>query len=228
MRPGPGDLVVWDTALPALACDQAHRYSELHRPVPHPRWGQSKRMTIGQHGPLLTFDRAKRQARGVLDYRRGERTPSPSVGLSAKHPRCGSSRKTTWRSMPAQKAAEERAGRPRDARQHRPAKARVAKGSCRWQTRDRGPACRNAGSALPGESSRRPCSKKMFNLAIQWGWRGNNPVKGIRRYDEQKRHRWLQDDELQRLVRVLDEHPNQRAANAVAFNCSPVLVWVRC
>ena len=49
----------------------------------------------------------------------------------------------------------------------------------------------------------------------QWGWRGDNPVKGIRRYDEQKRHRWLQDDELQRLVRVLDEHPNQRAANAV-------------
>jgi integrase len=56
---------------------------------------------------------------------------------------------------------------------------------------------------------------KMFNLAIQWGWRGDNPVKGIRRYDEQKRHRWLQDEELQRLVRVLDEHPNQRAANAV-------------
>ena len=28
---------------------------------------------------------------------------------------------------------------------------------------------------------------KMFNLALQWGWRGDNPVKGIRRYDEQKR-----------------------------------------
>src|SRR6185369_16885090 len=41
---------------------------------------------------------------------------------------------------------------------------------------------------------------KMFNLAVQWGWRGDNPVKGIRRYDEQRRHRWLQDDELQRLV----------------------------
>src|SRR5215204_1826939 len=58
-----------------------------------------------------------------------------------------------------------------------------------------------------------PCSRRCST--VQWGWRGDNPVKGIRRYDEQKRHRWLQDEELQRLVRVLDEHPNQRAANAV-------------
>jgi integrase len=35
------------------------------------------------------------------------------------------------------------------------------------------------------------------------------------RYEEQKRDRWLSDDELRRLCRVLDEHPNTRAANAV-------------
>jgi integrase len=56
---------------------------------------------------------------------------------------------------------------------------------------------------------------KMFNLAHQWGWRTDNPVKGIKRYDEDKRHRWLQDDELKRLCAVLDAHPNQRAANAI-------------
>jgi integrase len=35
------------------------------------------------------------------------------------------------------------------------------------------------------------------------------------RYDEDKRDRWLQDDELRRLCAVLDTHPNQRAANAI-------------
>src|SRR3954470_18393079 len=55
----------------------------------------------------------------------------------------------------------------------------------------------------------------MFNLAVGWGWRSDNPVKGIKRYEEEKRHRWLQDDELQRLCAVLDRHPNQRAANAI-------------
>ena len=56
---------------------------------------------------------------------------------------------------------------------------------------------------------------KMFSLAVGWGWRPDNPVKGIERYQEHKRDRWLADDELGRLCSVLDEHPNVRAASAV-------------
>jgi integrase len=56
---------------------------------------------------------------------------------------------------------------------------------------------------------------KMFNLAIEWKWRPDNPAKGIERYQEQKRERWLSDEELRHLCAVLDEHPNTRAANAV-------------
>jgi len=56
---------------------------------------------------------------------------------------------------------------------------------------------------------------KMFSLAAQWQWRSDNPAKGIKRYDEEKRDRWLSDEELLRLCRVLDEHANQRAGNAV-------------
>ena len=56
---------------------------------------------------------------------------------------------------------------------------------------------------------------KMFSLAVEWGWRPDNPVKGMERYGEERRDRWLADDELRRLCAVLDRHPNQRAANAV-------------
>jgi integrase len=56
---------------------------------------------------------------------------------------------------------------------------------------------------------------KMLNLAVEWGWRRDNPAKGIQRYREEKRDRWLTDEELSRLVRVLENHPNIRAANAV-------------
>jgi integrase len=56
---------------------------------------------------------------------------------------------------------------------------------------------------------------KMFNLAVEWEWRPDNPARGIERYEEQKRDRWLSDDELRRLCTVLDEHTNTRAANAV-------------
>ena len=58
---------------------------------------------------------------------------------------------------------------------------------------------------------------KMFSLAINWGWRGDNPVKGIERFHEERRERWLSDEELGRLLHALSTHPNQRAANAVRF-----------
>jgi len=53
---------------------------------------------------------------------------------------------------------------------------------------------------------------KMFSLAIAWEWREDNPVKGIERYAEEKRDRWLREEELQILWKVLDEYPNQSAA----------------
>lgn len=35
----------------------------------------------------------------------------------------------------------------------------------------------------------------MFNLAIQWGWAAENPTKGVEKYHEHKRQRWLNDKE---------------------------------
>jgi integrase len=56
---------------------------------------------------------------------------------------------------------------------------------------------------------------KMFNLAVQWGWRSDNPVKGVEKYKEYKRHRWLDDQEIQRLFSVLDDYQSQSVANAI-------------
>jgi integrase len=56
---------------------------------------------------------------------------------------------------------------------------------------------------------------KMFSLAIRWGWRTDNPCRGIERNQEQKRHRYLSGAELKRLTKALDELEDQGAANAV-------------
>lgn len=56
---------------------------------------------------------------------------------------------------------------------------------------------------------------KMFNLAIQWGWRSDNPVKGIEKYKEYKRHRWLNNEEVQKLWYALDSYPNQNVSNVI-------------
>lgn len=56
---------------------------------------------------------------------------------------------------------------------------------------------------------------KMFELAIKWGFRSDNPVRGVEKFHEEKRHRWLSVDELARLGEALDKHPNQKVANAI-------------
>lgn len=56
---------------------------------------------------------------------------------------------------------------------------------------------------------------KMFNLAIQWKWRTDNPASGIKKYQENKRTRWLQEDEMKSLLAVLDTYPDQGIVNII-------------
>jgi integrase len=59
---------------------------------------------------------------------------------------------------------------------------------------------------------------KIFSLALtRWHYRtdGSNPCKGIERYQEERRERYLTPDELQRLLRALTEHTNKQSANIV-------------
>jgi integrase len=56
---------------------------------------------------------------------------------------------------------------------------------------------------------------KMFSLACKWKWCTDNPAKGIQRFHEEKRERWLQPEELQRFIEALNAYKNQNAADAL-------------
>jgi integrase len=56
---------------------------------------------------------------------------------------------------------------------------------------------------------------KMFSLAVEWGWVSKNPTQGIPRFHEDRRERWLQQEELQRFVEALDSYSNQSTADAL-------------
>lgn len=47
---------------------------------------------------------------------------------------------------------------------------------------------------------------KMFSLAVKWGWRSDNPVKGIERYREDPRERYLDFAEMAQLADALDAY----------------------
>jgi integrase len=216
IAPGTEDIVIWDTALPGFGVRAkptgVRSYIVQYRDRAS---GTSKRMTIGQHGPLLTFEQAKRQARALLaDAMRGH---DPSGDRRAKR------RAPTLADLAAdylEKYATPKK-RPKSVRDDRSMLANIILPKLGSQKvaavgRREIEALHAALREHPYQANRvLALLSKMFNLAVEWHWRTANPVKGIRRYDEEKRDRWLRDDELKRLCEVLDAHPNQRAANAV-------------
>ena len=56
---------------------------------------------------------------------------------------------------------------------------------------------------------------KMFNLAVRWEMRAENPCKGLERNQEDKRERFLSADERERLHRALDAHDDKSASNVI-------------
>jgi integrase len=56
---------------------------------------------------------------------------------------------------------------------------------------------------------------KMFALATEWGWRMDNPARGVPRFHEDRRERWLSVEELRQLCKALDIYKDQNAANAI-------------
>src|SRR5581483_4274655 len=57
--------------------------------------------------------------------------------------------------------------------------------------------------------------RKMFNLAIRWRMRPDNPAAGFHRHPETPRDRFLNADEIKRLADVLAAHRNRRCANII-------------
>ena len=57
--------------------------------------------------------------------------------------------------------------------------------------------------------------RKMFNLAVSWEWREDNPAAGFRMRIENSRERFLSHEELARLAAALDHAEDQRAAGVI-------------
>ena len=210
------DVVVWDNTLPGFGVrvkpSGVRSYIIQYR---NRNTSASRRLTIGQHGPLLTFDQAKKQARAMLaDAMRGEdpveirktarRAPS-ITDLAVDYMERHAVPKKRPKSVRDDRAMLDNIILPKLGAKKVDAIGRRDVEAIQVGMKDRPYQANRVLSLL----------SKMFNLAIEWKWRPDNPAKGIERYQEQKRERWLSDEELRHLCAVLDEHPNTRAANAV-------------
>ena len=214
--PAHQDVVVWDEALPGFGVrvkpSGVRSYVVQYRSRES---GASRRLTIGRHGPLLTFDRAKKRARTILadavrggdpaEERRRARGAPTMADLAADYLERHAIPKKRPKSVRDDRSMLDKIVLPRLRSKKVEAVTRRDVETIHVALRDR-PYQANRVLAL---------LSKMFNFAVDWGWRLENPVKGIERYREEKRDRWLSNAELRRLCEILDGHPNRRAANAV-------------
>lgn len=216
LRPRENEFISWDESLPGfgvrvkLSGRKSYVVQYRDRVT-----GCSHRMTLGRHGPLMTFDQAKRRARVILaDVLRGA---DPSSEKLAR--RAAPTVKDLCRDYIERHAIPNK--RPRGVQDDRrmiekevlPALGQMKVASVarrdvetlHLQFRDK-PYRGNRILAL---------MSKMFNLSVSWAWRADNPVRGIPRFPEEKREHWLSVAELRRLWRILENHPNRRSADAV-------------
>ncbi len=218
LAPAEHEIVVWDSALPGfgvrLKPNGAKSYVVQYR---NRETGASRRKTIGQSGPLMTFHQAREQARLVLAAALTGGDPVDEARMRRKAPTVSDlaadylEKHAHAKKRPACAAADE--GMLRLHILPRIGKQKVDDVSPRDIH-----AIHVAMKATPHNANRvLSLLSKMFNLAIRWGWRADNPATGITRYHEEPRDRWLSRDELARLLAALDEHPHQLAANAIRF-----------
>ena len=218
LLPADTDYVIWDAELPGFGVrvkpSGVKSYVVQYR---NRKTGASRRKTLGQHGPLLTFHKARERARITLaDALKGNdpiaddravRTAPTIKDLAADYLEQHAIPKKRPRSVENDRSMLSRVVLPRLG----------SKKVSAVQMRDIH-ALHVSMKETPYQANRvLALISKMFSLAVKWGLRSDNPVKGIERYHEERRERWLSDDELRRLLGALADHPNQRAANAVRF-----------
>lgn len=56
---------------------------------------------------------------------------------------------------------------------------------------------------------------RMFTLAIQNGWRSDNPCRGVEKFPEDQRWSYLSEQQVAALLSACDQHHDQHGANAV-------------
>ena len=216
ISPGASDLIYWDLDLPGFGVrvkpSGVRSYVCQYR---NRETGESRRMTLGKHGPFLTFHQAKQDARRVL----GDAIGGGDLAKARQDKRVAPTVSQLAKEYMERHALPKK--RPRSVRNDRlliDKYIRPQLGTKKVESIGRRDIMLLHASLKdrPYQANRLlALLSKMFSLATNWGWRADNPARGVPRYVEHKRERWLSDDELVRLLRVLNEHPNRRASDAI-------------
>ena len=210
------DEIFWDTGLSGFGVrvkpNGTKSYLVQYR---NRHTGRSRRKTIGQAGPLLSFSEAKSKASEYLGQVMRGGDPAEDALNTRRAPKM----KDLADQYISEYAKPQK--RPKSVQNDISMLNRIIlpklKNRFVAEVNHRDiQSLHNSLSNTPYQANRvLALLSKMLTLSVRWGWRADNPATGVCRYQEEKRHRWLSNDELKRLIQALDQHSNQSAANAI-------------
>src|SRR5690606_11457999 len=60
--------------------------------------------------------------------------------------------------------------------------------------------------------------RALYNKALEWGWEGDNPTIGIKKFKEKSRERFVQPNELPLLFHALEIEENKTARDYILIS----------
>lgn len=228
LKPGVAEIVHWDGDLSGFGV-RARPTGRKSYIVKCRCRGRQIKMTIGTHGPM-TVEQARTKARGIIAEAKAGQDPS------AEH--SGMHKSPTMKEL-GQRFLDEYVPnhcRPTTEREYQRSvklfinpeigtrkvidieRTDIAK--LHHSLRDKPYQANRTLSVL----------SKMFNLAEIWGLRpdGSNPCRHVKKYKEEKRERFLSDEEYSRLGDALRKAEAERTETQLAINAIWLLMLTGC
>jgi integrase len=219
--PAEGERIVWDDAITGYGVRVSSKGRRTYFIHARNRAGRQLKMKIGVHGTIAA-ERAREIAARELGKIAGGDDPAEEKRVAkaaeAKRLAIPTVAQLCDRYIADHAQEHKRASSIRDDRALIEKKIKPALGTKRVPDVEKADieALHRSMKKTPYRGNRvLALLSKMFSLAVSWKLCSDNPVKFVKRYEEQPRQRYLSIAELTRLAEVLATHPNRVTANAL-------------
>jgi integrase len=223
-----GERFLWDPELPGFGV-RVRTSGRRYYVIQYRSKGRTRRLTLGPHG-ALTPDQARRRAAGLLGAARNGADPAAEIRSRQKSITVGdlAQRYLAQHAELKKKPTSLRNDRL-NLRLH--VLRRLGPLPLGAVTREDVATLHHALRETPTAANRvLALLSKMFNLAERWGLRpdGSNPCRHVERFPERRRERFLSDEELARLGKVLRKAEQGGTESAPAVAAIWLLLFTGC